>query len=164
MSSIARIRNSAIAAAEGLADSDDVTVDAELALVRLVAIGDVLRAFTGTYSTTMALPPRLRSWLRACQQPLLADAVAMHTESIPTLATYRSDEALPFSILMRDQTRSIMAALYWRCFATAHSDKLLAAMAALDVATDRYEAALAANGVTREEITTMLGDRATLPE
>ena len=162
MSNLTGILSAAIAAAEGLADAPDGTVDAELALVRLVTVGDVLRAFKG-YSATMAIHPVLRSWLRSCEQPLLAEAVRLHSETIGTLSTHRNDESLPFSLLMRDQTRSIMAALYWRCFIVSHSSDLLAAMAKLDAASDRFDAALTENGVTAAEIAVMLGDRAEMP-
>jgi hypothetical protein len=89
--------------------------------------------------------------------------VRLHSETIGTLSAHRDDESLPFSLLMRDQTRSIMAALYWCCFIVSHSEELLAAMAKLDAASDRFDAVLTENGVTAAEIAVMLGDRAEMP-
>ncbi len=163
MDSTTRLLSGILAAAEGIADAPETTVDAEIALVRLVTIGDVLRAFKG-YSATMAIHPVLRSWLRSCEQPLLADAVALHSATLGTLQTHRNDEALPFSLLMRDQTRSIMASLHWRCFIVSHSNDLLAAMAEIDAAATHFDAALTENGVTTKEIAAMLGDRAEMPD
>lgn len=163
MSNLTGILSAALAAAEGLADAPDATVDAEIALVRLVTVGDVLRAFKG-HSATMAIHPVLRSWLRSCEQQLLADAVALHSATVGTLSAHRDDESLPFSLLMHDQTRSVMAALYWRGFIVSHSEELLAALEELTVVTCRFDAALAKDGVTAEEIATMLGDRASLPK
>ena len=85
----------------GLADDADAPVTDEVALMRLVAFGDVLRVFAG--NAPFQTPSTLRVWLKQCDAAVLARAVALHTAEFATLATQRGDEALAFSLLVRDQ-------------------------------------------------------------
>ena len=156
------LQQQVLAVVLGLADDADAPVTDEVALVRLVAFGDVLRAFAG--NTPFPTPSTLRVWLKQCDAAVLARAVAMHTAEFATLATQRDDEALAFSLLVRDQARSINAALDWRNVVIFNGLALNIALENLDDAAMRYDSALRKNGVGPRMIATMLGDRARLPQ
>lgn len=163
MNSIDRLRSAAIAAAEGLSDADDATVDDDLALVRLVAIGDVLRAFRGV--APYPIPAALREWLKTASSALIAGAMHLHATSIAgsVSCVHRADEALPFSLLMRDQAESIVAALCWRSIVVPSDDAIVAAVKRLYGAADAFDRAIIEDGVIVREVASMLGDRASLP-
>lgn len=155
------LQQQVLAVASGLADDADAPVTDEVALVRVVAFGDVLRAFAG--NTPFTTPSTLRVWLKRCDADVLVRAITMHTAEFATLATQRDDEALAFSLLVRDQARSIDAALRWRNVVEPNGTALNVALDHLDDACLRYDAALRENGVGPTMIATLLGDRARLP-
>lgn len=146
----------------GLADDADAPVTDEVALMRIVAFGDVLRAFAG--HTPFPTPSTLRVWLKQCDAAVLVRAIALHTTEFATLATQRNDEALAFSLLVRDQARSINAALDWRNVLIFNGLALNIALENLDDAAMRYDAALRKNGVGPTMVAMLLGVRARLPQ
>ena len=152
------LQQQVLAVALGLADDADAPVTDEVALVRLVAIGDVIRVFAG--NTPFPTPATLRVWLKRCDAAVLARAVALHTAEFATLATQRGDEALAFSLLVRDQAWSIHYAMRWRHVVTTLDRTLDRALDGLDDAMIRYDAALRKNGVGPKMIAAILGDRA----
>ncbi len=144
----------------GLADDADAPVTDEVALMRIVAFGDVLRVFAG--NTPFPTPSTLRVWLKQCDTDVLVRAIALHTAEFATLATNRADEALAFSLLVRDQAWSIHDAMRWRHVVAMSDQTIDRALDALDDAAMRYDAALRKNGVGPRMIAAMLGDRARL--
>lgn len=147
-------------AAIALADDADAPVTDNVALARLIAFGDVLRAFAG--ESPFPTPSTLRVWVKCCDADVLVRAIALHTSGFATLAKSRADDALAFSLLVRDQARSINAALDWRNAVIFNGLVLNIALENLDDAAMRYDATLRKNGVGPRMIAAMLGDRARL--
>ena len=76
-----------LAVALGLADDADAPVTDEVALMRLVAFGDVLRAFAG--NAPFQTPSTLRVWLKQCDAAVLVRAIARIDDAAPDPARVR---------------------------------------------------------------------------
>jgi hypothetical protein len=148
------------ALALALADDADAPVTDDVALARLIAFGDVLRAFAG--ESPFPTPSTIRVWVKDCDANVLARAVAMHTAALAGLPARHVGEGIKRGLLVRDQAWSIHCAMRWRHVLTTLDRTLDRALDGLDDAMIRYDAALRKNGVGPRMIATLLGDRARL--